>query len=170
MSRTPVEGYNKSNGHGRALSGSHPVARQSNLIAESSSLMSESELRNTFIEELKKQSKEYGYYFKEVAGGFTSIARYSPNAFNITPTIVYKVYTDGRPDELVRGVNLIGTPLSVFSNITQAGGEYEVFCGKCGAESGWLRVSSVSPMLLVKQVETQRAVIRNQKDHILPRP
>jgi len=30
----------------------------------------------------------------------------------VLPLVVYKVYADGRPDELVRGVDIVGTPLA----------------------------------------------------------
>lgn len=74
------------------------------------------------IEEAKKQGKEYGYYFNAVTSGFTYTGEGgSLNSFNVTPLEVYRVYVDGRPDELVRGVDMIGTPLSMFSNITAAG-------------------------------------------------
>ena len=36
------------------------------------------------------------------------------------PNIVYRIYTDGRPPELVRGVDLIGTPLAAFGKIIAA--------------------------------------------------
>lgn len=169
--RTPVEGRSKSNGHGRADIGNNAVARQSNLIIESSNLLSAKEIREAFIEELKAQGKEYGYYIDEVSGGLTMTGRMLPNSFNVFPIITYKVYVDGRPDEMVRGVNIIGTPLSVFSNVIKAGEDRsEPFLGMCGAESGWLRVSAVSPMLLIKQVETQKAMVGNQKPFIFKKP
>lgn len=169
--RTPVDKNSKSNGHGRADIGNNAVSRQSNLIIESSNLLSAKELRQAFIEELKAQGKEFGYYVDEVSGGLTMTGRMLPNSFNVFPIITYKVYVDGRPDEMVRGVNIIGTPLSVFSNVTKAGEDKsEPFLGMCGAESGWLRVSAVSPMLLIKQVETQKAMIGNQKPFIYKKP
>jgi len=128
------------------------------------------EMRKTLIKLAKEQNKPYGYLFDEVVGGFTSTGRYSPNAFNVTPTLVYRVYADGRPDELVRGVNLIGTPLSMFSQIVQAGGRSEIFNGVCGAESGNIPVSAISPMLLVTQIETQKKAKSMERSIILPRP
>ena len=110
MSRVPIEGFPSSNGHGRAATGMNPAARQSNLIIESTQGKSENELRQILRDELVRQSKEYGYYFASVTGGFTQTGRYSPNVFNVTPNEVYRVYADGRPDELVRGVDLVGTP------------------------------------------------------------
>ncbi len=157
--RTPIVGFPKSNGHGRASEGVAPASRQSNLIVESVNLLSEKELRALFVAELKKQDLEYGYYFKEVTGGFTMTRRSDPNAFNITPNEVYRIFTDGRPDELVRGLNLIGTPLAMFSEIEAVGGDYGIFNGYCGAESGRVPVSSVCPMMFVKKIEIQKKPI-----------
>ncbi len=170
MSRVPVEGFPISNGHGRAAPGMNPVARQSNLIIETSQKNSEKELRQALRDELKRQSKEYGYYFVRVTGGFTQTGRYSPNAFNVTPNEVYRVYADGRPDELVRGVDLVGTPLAMFSQIEAAGGDNGYFIGLCGAESGSVQVSCISPVLFVKQIEIQKKAKSQSLPPLLPKP
>ena len=122
------------------------------------------------LEEAKKQGKEYGYLFVSTVGGFTFTDRFIPNAFNVTPTLVYRVYVDGRPDELVRGVDLIGTPLSIFSQVEAAGNDYGIFTGTCGAESGGVPVSTVCPTVFVKQIETQRKAKSQEKQPILSRP
>jgi predicted Zn-dependent protease len=170
MSRVPVEGFPASNGHGRAAPGLNPVTRQSNLIIETSQHKSEKDLRQALKDELKQQSKEFGYYFASVTGGFTQTGRYTPNAFNVTPTEVYRVYADNRPDELVRGVDLVGTPLAMFSQIAQAGGDYGYFIGLCGAESGLVQVSCISPMLFVKQIEIQKQAKSQSKPPLLSKP
>ena len=121
MSRTPIDGFPQSNGHARAQAGMHPVSRQSNLIVETQSPYTDTQLRKMLIDEIKLQGKEYGFFFKTVTGGFTITGRYIPNSFNVTPIEVYRVYADGRPDELVRGVDLIGTPLAMFSQIGAIG-------------------------------------------------
>lgn len=156
MSRVPVKGQMQSNGHGRAQVGAAPFSRQSNLIIKTKNSVSDAVMRKILIKECKKQGKAYGYYIKEVFGGFTTTDLFSPQVFNIIPTIVYRVYVDGRPDELVRGVTFIGTPLTVFSEIIASGDKYEVFNGFCGAESGNIPVSTVSPAFLIKKIETQR--------------
>jgi len=170
MSRTPINNFPGSNGHGRAMAGMQPTARQSNLIVETSQPKTNEELRTELIRLIKEQNKTYGYLFDKVVGGFTSTGRFMPNAFNITPTLVYKVYADGRPDEIVRGVDLVGTPLAIFSQIDQAGGKTETFNGFCGAESGSIPVACVSPMVLVKVIETQKKSKSQEKPIILPRP
>ncbi|MDO9257735.1 MAG: metallopeptidase TldD-related protein [Bacteroidales bacterium] len=156
MSRQPVEGNAVSNGHGRGELGLAPVSRQSNLFVSSKSYIPEKDMHEKLRKMCKKQNKEYGYLFDEVIGGFTNTDRISANAFNIIPILVHKVYTDGRPDELVRGVTLIGTPLTMFSEIEACGGQQAVFNGYCGAESGSVPTSTIAPSLLVNKIETQR--------------
>jgi hypothetical protein len=170
MCRTPIQGFAHSNGHGRAQIGAAPISRQSNLIVESSQKFTQEELIKKLRKEAKTQGKPYAYYFKDVSGGFTNTNRYSPNSFNITPLVVYRIYTDGRPDELVRGVNLVGTPLAMFSQIEACGNEYAVFNGTCGAESGPVPVSCVSPALFVKQIETQKRPKTQAQPPYLPKP
>jgi len=122
------------------------------------------------ISECKKQGKPYGLLFQDIRGGFTMTGRTMPNVFNVLPTEVYRVYTDGRPDELVRGVDLVGTPLVMFSMVSDAGDQFEIFNGVCGAESGGVPVSSVAPALLLKQVEVQKKSKSQERPPILPRP
>lgn len=171
MSRVPLDGFPESNGHGRTSGGGDPVARQSNLIIETTHPYSEDQLRGMLAEEAKKQGKEYGYYFRTVTSGFTYTGEGgSLNSFNVTPLEVYRVFADGRPDQLVRGVDMIGTPLSMFSNIVAAGNDPSVFTGVCGAESGWVPVTSISPMIYVSKIETQRRAQARDIAPILPSP
>lgn len=170
MSRTPIEGFDRSNGHGRAQAGFQTVSRQSNLIVETRKPYTEVQLREMLIEEAKKQGRNYGYYFVKTVGGFTMTGRFMPNAFNVTPIEVYRIYVDGREDELVRGVDLVGTPLAIFSNIEAAGDTPGIFTGTCGAESGGVPTSTVSPMVFVRQIETQRKPKGQERQPILPRP
>ena len=170
MSRTPADRFPRSNGHARSQPGVKPVSRQSNLIVESKNMIQEDKLRQMLIDECKKQNKPFGLLFTEIAGGYTSTGRSSPNAFNVTPLAVYRIYTDGRPDEIVRGVDLIGTPLTVFSKIAATGSKPEVFNGTCGAESGSVPVSAVSPSILVSEIEVQKKAKSQEKPPILPPP
>lgn len=170
MSRKPTSEFSKSNGHGRAQSGYSPASRQSNLFVESSKAVHFSELRKQLIKECKKQKKAYGYFFEEVIGGLTLTDRYNTNVFNVIPTKVYRIYIDGRPDELVTGVELIGTPLTMFSNILSASDTREVFTGFCGAESGRVPVTTIAPAIFVKKIETQKTPEYQSRRPILPTP
>lgn len=170
MTRTGLDGFPKSNGHARAEFELDPTSRQSNLIVETNAYKTDAELRKLLIEEAKKQDKEYGFFFKSVTGGFTQTGRTGANSFNVTPLEVYKIYVDGRKDELVRGVDMIGTPLSMFSNIVYAGGEFEIFTGTCGASSGNVPVTAISPTILVNKVELQKKAKPTVTPALLPRP
>ncbi len=169
MSRTPLETFANSNGHGRRQQGYGVAARQSNLLVDASRQVSRAELKKKLIELVKAANKPYGLYFDDVEGGFTFTQRSIPNAFSVLPTVVYRVYPDGR-EELVRGLDLIGTPLTTFSKIVAADEEVGVFNGMCGAESGWVPVSAVSPGLLVSQIEVQRKANSQERQPILPLP
>jgi predicted Zn-dependent protease len=169
MSRAPIEGFDRSNGHGRRQQGYHVVARQSNLVVESANRVSRAELKKQLIEQIKAANKPYGLLFDDIEGGFTFTQRILPNAFNVMPTVVYRIYPDGK-EELVRGVDLIGTPLIAFSKIVAADDQVAVFNGVCGAESGWVPVSASSPGLLVSQIEVQRKQKSQERAPLLPPP
>ena len=170
MSRSPIESFPHSNGHGRAQAGRRPVSRQSNMIIKTTQPVPDKMLRDKLIKLCKKQNKPFGLLFQDIQGGFTYTGRSIPNMFNLLPTEVYRIYTDGRPDELVRGVDLVGTPLVIFSMISDAGETYDIFNGICGAESGSIPVSTISPKLLVSQVEVQKKSKSQERSPILPRP
>ena len=170
LSRSPVGEFVHSNGHGRRQPGYEVVSRQSNLIVESSKQVSDAELRAQLIAEIKRQGKPYGLYFEEVSSGYTTTGRQGLQAFTVVPLVVYRVYPDGRPDELIRGVDIVGTPLASFQKILGTSNRAEVFNGYCGAESGSIPVSAVSPAILVSEIETQKKQNSQQKPPLLPRP
>jgi len=156
MSRLPIASFAASNGHGRASTGHVPTGRQGNLIVTSTKSVPEAELRKQLIEEAKKQGKSFGLYFEDISSGFAVTQRSSPQAFSVVPLVVWRVYVDGRPDELVRGVSIVGTPLAAMKSILATGDKSEVFNGECGAESGTVPVSAVAPAMLLSEMETQR--------------
>jgi TldD protein len=170
MSRSPVSGFENSNGHGRKAPGYRTVGRQGNLIVQAENTISDARMRAMLIDEAKNQGKTFGLLFKDISGGFTLTGRASPQSFQVTPIMVYRIYVDGRPDELVRGVDLIGTPLTSFSKIVAAGDTVEVFNGVCGAESGYVPVAAVSPAILTTQIEVQKKVKSSDRPPILPPP
>ena len=170
MSRLPIASVANSNGHGRAESGHMPTGRQGNLIVTSSKSVSDAELRGLLIAEAKKQGKPYGLYFEDISSGFAVTTRRSPQAFSVVPLVVYRIYVDGRPDELVRGVSIVGTPQAALNSILATGDHQEIFNGICGAESGSIPVSAVAPAMLVSQIETQRQAQGTARPPILPPP
>ncbi len=170
MSRTPARGITKSDGHGRRRPGQRVVSRQGNLFVQSSQEVPYEQLRARLLEECRKQGKEYGLLFKDISGGFTTTQVRGPQAFKVLPILVYRVYTDGRPDELVRGVDIVGTPLTCFSKILCTADDPAIFNGFCGAESGSIPVSAIAPSLLVEQIEIEKKQKAQNRPPILPAP
>lgn len=172
VSRSLVQGANASNGHGRSSPGWNPVARQANLfvVADKEKQVSPRMLRAMLIAEARKQHKDYGLLFDEIAGGATYTTSGSEQTYSINPLIVYKVFVDGRPDELIRGSQIVGTPLSALEHVIAAGNDAAVFNGECGRESGPVPVSAISPSLLLQSLETKRSPKTFDKLPILPDP
>ncbi len=170
MSRSPISGFPRSNGHGRRQHGRDVVARQGVLLVESSKEVSMEALRKALIEECKRQNKEYGLIFYDISGGFTSTGRSGTQTFKVIPLFVKRIYVDARQDEVVRGVDIVGTPLLSFAKIVLTGKDYEVFNGSCGAESGMVPVSAVSPSIFVSEIEVEKKSKSQEKPPILPSP
>jgi TldD protein len=170
MSRSPLVGFPTSNGHGRRQLGATPVSRQGNLIVESSKTVTNAQLRAKLIELIKEQGKPFGLLIDDIAGGFTFTGRGQPQAFQVLPLVVYKVFADGRSDELVRGVDIVGTPLAALTKIVATGDTTEVFNGYCGAESGSVPVSAASPAILTSELEVQKKETSTDRPPILPPP
>jgi len=170
MSRLPIASFAASNGHGRSQTGRMPTGRQGNLIVTSTKTVPDAELRKQLLDEAKKQGKPYGLYFEDISSGFAVTTRNSPQAFQVIPLVVYRVYVDGRPDELVRGVSIVGTPLAAMKRILATSDKSEVFNGECGAESGTVPVSAVAPAMLLSEIETQRQQQGTARPPVLPIP
>jgi TldD protein len=170
MSRMPIKNFSDSNGHGRNQPGLMPTGRQGNLIVTSTQTVPEAQMRQKLIDEAKKQGKPYGLYFDDIQGGFTITTRQLPQAFQVLPVMVYKVYADGRPDELVRGVDIVGTPLAALTRILTTGDQEHVFNGVCGAESGQVPVAAVAPSMLFSEMEVQKRAHQHERPPLLPPP
>jgi len=170
MSRMPIKNFGVSNGHGRNQPGLMPTGRQGNLIVTSAQTVPEAQLRQKLIDEVKRQGKPYGLYFDDIQGGFTLTTRQLPQAFQVLPVVVYRIYADGRPDELVRGVDIVGTPLAALTRIMTTGDQQHVFNGVCGAESGSVPVAAVAPAMLFSEMEVQKRGHSHERPPILPPP
>ena len=170
LSRRPVKPFTRSNGHGRGQSSLPPVARMGNLVVRSKKQVPMTELKRLLIEEAKRQGKPYALIIQDITGGNTNTMSYGYQAFKGTPRLVYRVDVATGEQELVRGVELVGTPLSSVSRVVATGDEVRAFNGYCGAESGYVPVSTVAPAALVSEVELQRVAHASERSPILPAP
>jgi TldD protein len=170
MGRSPLVDIPHSNGHGRRQLGYVPVARQGNLIVSSTQTESFPELRQKLVALVKKQGLQYGLLIDDISGGFTFTGRGQPQAFQVTPLVVFRVFADGRPDQLVRGVDIVGTPLVSLTKIVATGDKPEIFNGYCGAESGSVPVSAVAPAILISEMEFAKKETSTDRPPVLPPP
>ncbi|HSS00790.1 MAG TPA: metallopeptidase TldD-related protein [Kofleriaceae bacterium] len=169
MGRNPIQGFAHSNGHGRRSPGLPPVARQGNLVVEVTKSVARTDLEKALIEEIKKQGRPYGMIFTDISGGFTNTSAFAPQAFKVNPVMAYRLYPDGRR-ELVRGIDISGTPLVALQSIRAASREIETFNGVCGAESGWVPVSASAPSLLIEKVEVEKGFVPPDRPPLLQPP
>lgn len=170
MGRSPLAGFAHSNGHGRRSSGHAPTSRMGNTILSTRVGLTDAAMRARMVALLREQGLDFGYLVEEIDGGFTMTGRVVPNAFNVRASRTRRVFADGRPDELVRGIDLVGTPLVAFGSIVAAGDTPEVFNGTCGAESGWVPVSGVAPALLFERLEFQLKEKGSDRPPLLSKP
>lgn len=169
MNSSPIKGFVTSNGHGRSQLGKRPVARMGNTRVIAAQTVSYDVLEQQFLEEIKRQQKPYGFIIEDLSGGFTMTQTDYPQTFKLTPTLVYRVYPDGRK-EVVRGADIVGTPLAAFHEVIAVANDYDVFNGSCGAESGWVPVSSIAPSVLLRKLEIEKTGKSNTKPPLLPPP
>jgi predicted Zn-dependent protease len=167
--RNPLDEFPASNGHGRREPGLWAVSRQGNLVVETARSVVDEELEKLLVAEIKRQGRPYGMIFTDISGGFTNTSRFLPQSFKVNPIMAYRMFPDGRK-ELVRGVDIEGTPLIALESIIAAGRNVEVFNGMCGAESGWVPVSASAPSLLLSRLEVARTVAPEGGRPILPPP
>ncbi len=170
LSRKPVRPFERSNGHGRSQGARSPTARMANLIVESRRAVSREELKRLLMREARRQGKRYGLVIRHITGGNTNTMSYGYQAFKGTPRLVYRVDARTGKEELVRGVELVGTPLTSVNKVLATSRDVKVFNGYCGAESGYVPVATIAPAALVGEIELQRVAQQSERGPILPAP
>jgi predicted Zn-dependent protease len=170
LSRKPIDGFTVSNGHGRAQGNRKPVARMANLIVESKKALSDAELKKLLIAEARRQGKPYALIVRDITGGNTNTTSFGYQAFKGTPRMVFRVDVRDGKETLVRGVEIVGTPLTSINKVLATGKREGVFNGFCGAESGMVPVSTVAPAVLLQEIELQRSLEGKDRPPLLPSP
>jgi TldD protein len=170
MTRRPVKGFDASNGHARAEGVTRPTARMGNLLVEARDTVSFRRLKQRLLDEVRRQGKPFGLFIRDLTGGMTNTSSHGYQAFKGEARLVYKVDAVTGVETLVRGVDLVGTPLTSISKIIAASDDTGVFNGYCGAESGMVPVSTVAPATLFREIELQRSIQSKSRGSILSRP
>ena len=137
---------------------------------KSSRSVSLAQLKAQMLEEVRRQGKPYGLIIRDILGGSTNTQSFGSQTFRGQPTMVYRVDAQTGDETLVRGVEMVGTPLSSVAKIVATSDTVGVFNGYCGAESGMVPVSTVAPAVLFTEIELQRAQKTSERPPILPPP
>lgn len=159
----------RSNGHARNESFERPISRMANLVVETKGGHSLDELKAQLIEQIVARKLPYGIILVHVEGGETGTEAYNFQAFLGEITYAVKIFPDGRT-EPIKGVDFVGTPLSSLSQIVAVGENLEVDNGFCGAESGTIPVSTISPAVLLSNLELQAKDPNKVTQYALPLP
>lgn len=142
------------NGHARNKKYQRPISRMAVTIVESKNGVSFDELKKKLVDEIKKQKKKFGMIVYETSGGETDTSSYDFQAFAGAISYATLIYQDGH-EETVRGVDFVGTPLQALSNIIASGDTLHLDNSYCGAESGYVPITTISPAILLKNLELQ---------------
>lgn len=169
MSSNPIKGFPVSNGHGRAGTNYRAVARMGIMRATSSKTVPYEELEKKLIAEIKRQGKPYGFIIEDLGGGYTLTGKSLPQSFKLETKLVWRMYPDGHK-EMVRGLDVVGTPLVSFNKVLAVGDDDTIFDGSCGAESGWVPQTNIAPSILFEDLEMEKTETSAWKPPLLPSP
>lgn len=156
-------------GHARSKKYQRPISRMAVTVIRAEKGITIEALRERLLQEIKSQNKPFGMIVYETSGGETDTASYDFQAFAGQISYATLLYPDGR-EEPVRGVNFVGTPLQAINNIIAAGNLQEVDNGFCGAESGFIPISTIAPAVLLSNLELQAKDEELSTPFLLPRP
>lgn len=168
-SRAGIDKKHHSNGHGRSRFNQRAISRMAVTVLESHQGLGQAEMREQLIQEIRRQKVPYGIRIIRADGGETATEGYNFQAFLGDINLATRIFPDGR-EEYIRGVNFVGTPLNAVRSILAAGKDYHVDNAQCGAESGYLPVSTISPSLLVGHLELQSKAEHPYTQYTYPIP
>jgi predicted Zn-dependent protease len=157
------------NGHARNKKFQRAISRMAVTVVEGDEPVPMEKLRSMLLAEIRRQRKPFGMIVYETSGGETETTRYDFQAFGGEIAYATLVYPNGK-EVCVRGVNFVGTPLQALNNIMAVGDELELDNGYCGAESGFIPVSTITPAVLLSNLELQAKDEELVTQYILPKP
>ncbi len=166
LSRYPVIGFPHSNGHARSDAGAYPRAMPSNLFLETKHRYSQAQLMKILLKELRKEKKPYGLWIQKTRAFTRENSAAGEESLRIMPELIYLVNAQTGKLTLVRGLDLVGTPLGFLSHVLGEGKDMTVINHRIG----WVPMSVIAPSLVLSQVELQRSKEPPVNPPILPPP
>jgi TldD protein len=166
MSRTPREGIDHSNGHGRSGLVGWARGRPANLLVSTKSGLGKKELRARFAAAVREEGAPFGIVVTELQ------TRTSPTGGEMMPApeLAYLVTPDGK-ETLVRGAALAPMAVRDLRDVLAAGRDVAVY-GFVAENDGGLDIPSsiVAPALLFEDVELRGPTTPNKRPPVVPRP
>jgi len=163
LSRYPVKGFARSNGHGRAPLGQAPTGVPANLFLTTSAPQSAAALLERLREECRRQGKPYGLWVRNLRGWSQTQGGGQGSIRLIAEVRLVEAQT-GRTVR-VRDLDLVGTPLVMAESVIAAGDDPDVSDTDAAAPS-----SIITPSLLLAEAELQRSETKPERAPLLPPP
>jgi TldD protein len=166
MSRTPREGFLRSNGHGRSGLVGWARGHVSNLLVSSKVSLSRQALRARFLGAVKDEGGKFGLVVTELD------PRTSATSGEVMPgvQVAYRVGLDGK-ETLVRGATIAPMNVRDLRDVLAVGRESTVYSFLAESDGGLdTGVSVVAPALLLEDVEIRGPKTPNKRPPVVPRP
>jgi hypothetical protein len=164
LSRYPVKGFPRSNGHGRASVGQIPGGTPGILLLSTSDPQPVEKLTARLREECRRQGKAYGLWIRDLRAIVQQSGGSGQGSIRLLARVEL-VPADGGKNLRVRDLDVVGTPLVMAESVLAAGDDAEA------DEANFVAPASViAPSLLLSEVELQRSETKPEKSPILPPP
>jgi hypothetical protein len=164
LSRYPVKGFPRSNGHARAPLGQIPVGAPGSLFLTSSEPLPVDKLLARLREECRRQQKPYGLWVRDLRVAAQQQGGGGQGSIRFLARVDLVDAATGKTVR-VRDLDLVGTPLVMAESVLAAGDDPEAADVNVAAPA-----SVVAPTLLLAEAELQRSETKPEKAPILPPP
>ncbi|HEX4047280.1 MAG TPA: metallopeptidase TldD-related protein, partial [Elusimicrobiota bacterium] len=164
LSRYPVKGFPRSNGHGRASVGMMPTGTPGVLTLASSQPQPVEKLLARLLEECRARGKPYGLWIRDLRSASQQQGSGGQGSIRFIARVDLVDAATGKTTR-VRDLDLVGTPLVMAESLVGAGDDSEASDVDQVAPA-----SVIAPSLLLAEAELQRSETKPERAPILPPP
>lgn len=164
LSRYPVKGTARSNGHGRAPVGQMPVGAPGVLSLTTADPKPVARLLDLLRERCRGAGKPYGLWVRSLRGAVQQQSGGAQGSIRFMARVDLVPVDGGKPLR-VRDLDLVGTPLVMAGSVLAAGDDLDDSEVNMGAPA-----TVIAPSLLLSDGELQRSETKPEKAPILPPP
>jgi hypothetical protein len=164
LSRYPVKGFPRSNGHARAPVGILPTGTPGVLFLTSAQAQPVDKLLARLREECRARQKPYGLWIRDLRAAVQQQGGGGQGSIRFVARVDLVEASTGKITR-VRDLDLVGTPLVMAESLVAAGDDAEASDVYLVAPT-----SVIAPSLLLAEAELQRSETKPEKAPILPPP